>query len=101
MPTVLLAACVLIGQLHATCVWNSYSFEFTCSSSKSDLVQNVYAYITEGTYPGGATANEKRVIRRKAKNFEVRDGELLYKLLYKNKRRRGRRYKVKVCSYSS
>ena len=43
----------------------------TCSNSKDDLVQNVYAYITEGTYPGGATANEKRVIRRKAKNFEV------------------------------
>ena len=69
----------------------------TCSSSKDDLVQNVYAYITKGTYPGGATTNEKRVIRRKAKNFEVRDGELLYK----NRPRRGRRYKVKMCSYSS
>ena len=49
------------------------------NDSEHDLVQKAYIYITEGTYPGGATANEKRVIRKKAKKFAVRNGELVYK----------------------
>ena len=46
------------------------------SKEEQDLVQHVYIYLTEGKYPGGASTNEKRVIRRKSKKFSVRDGEL-------------------------
>ena len=42
--------------------------------------------ITEGTYPGGATANEKRVIRKKAKKFAVRNGELVYKKVLRGRK---------------
>ena len=43
-----------------------------------DLTGDVYRYLTEGAYPGGATANSKRGIRLKAKKFSVKDGELYY-----------------------
>ena len=43
-------------------------------------------YITEGTYPGGATANEKRVIRKKAKKFAVRNGELVCKKVIRGRK---------------
>ena len=36
-------------------------------------------YVTDKTYPEGCSENLKRVIRRKAKMFSVRDGELYYK----------------------
>ena len=37
-------------------------------------------YITEGQYPEDVTANEKRVIHRKAAaRVSLREGELLYK----------------------
>ena len=42
------------------------------NDSEHDLVQKAYIYITEVTYPGGATANEKR------KKAAVRNGELVY-----------------------
>ena len=47
-----------------------------------DLVQQAYVYVTDKTYPEGCSENLKRVIRRKAKKFAVRDGELYY---YKKK----------------
>ena len=48
-------------------------------SSPSDiLVENVFVYLTQGTYPESASANEKRVIRKKAKTFSVENGELFY-----------------------
>ena len=34
------------------------------TSDDRDLVRKVCTYITEGAYPAGATANEKRVIRK-------------------------------------
>ena len=37
------------------------------------------------TYPPGCTENRKRVIRTKAKKFELRDGELFYKQKQKGK----------------
>ena len=49
------------------------------NDSEHDLVQKAYIYITEGTYPGGATANEKRVIRKKTKKFAEQSGELVCK----------------------
>ena len=44
----------------------------------SDLVEQVYQYITAGTYPIGCSQNKKRIIRKKSKRFRIRDGELLY-----------------------
>lgn len=49
------------------------------------LVEQVYAYLTHSQYPAACDKNQKRVIRKKATRFVVRDGELYYKLLKKNK----------------
>ena len=38
------------------------------------------------TYPGGATANEKRVMPKKAKKFAVRNGELVYKKVIRGRK---------------
>ena len=48
------------------------------TSDDRDLVRKACTYITEGAYPAGATANEKCIIRKKAKWFAVRNGELFY-----------------------
>ena len=45
----------------------------------AQLIEKVYVKLTEGTYPEGATKNEKRVIRRKAGTLDVVDGVLHYK----------------------
>ena len=50
-----------------------------------ELVEQAYAYLTTSTYPPGCTENRKRVIRTKAKKFELRDGELFYKQKQKGK----------------
>lgn len=49
------------------------------------LVEQVYAYLMQSQYPAGCDKNQKRVIRKKATRFVVRDRELYYKLLKKNK----------------
>ena len=41
-----------------------------------DLVEQAYRYLTDKTYPNGATENRKRAIRNKAKRFIIKDGEL-------------------------
>ena len=38
-----------------------------------------YTYLREKTYPDGRSETRKRVIRKKAAKFEVKDGELYYK----------------------
>ena len=43
------------------------------------LIEKAYIKITQGTYPEGASKNEKRVIRRKADTLVVVDGVLHYK----------------------
>ena len=43
------------------------------------LVEKAYLYLTDGSYPEGATKNDKRSIRRKAGRLNIRDGELYYK----------------------
>ena len=43
-----------------------------------DLVEQAYEYVVTASYPNGCPVNRKRIIRRKAKNFEVKDGELYY-----------------------
>lgn len=50
----------------------------TEGTNQKELVQNVYVYLTERSYPNGASANLKQVIRNKAKKFSVRNGELFY-----------------------
>ena len=37
----------------------------------ADLLESVYIYITEGKYQEGLSANQKRVIRKKAVNFRI------------------------------
>ena len=43
------------------------------------LVEKAYIQLVEGTYPTGATKNEKRSIRRKMTTLAVRNGVLFYK----------------------
>ena len=43
------------------------------------LVEKAYIRLVEGTYPTGATKNEKRSIRRKMMTLAVRNGVLFYK----------------------
>ena len=50
-----------------------------------DLVEQAYRYLTDKTYPNGATENRKRAIRNKAKRFIIKDGELFYKKKQKEK----------------
>ena len=50
-----------------------------------ELVEQAYSYITTSTYPPECTENRKRVIRKKAKKFELKDGELYYKQKQKGK----------------
>ena len=50
-----------------------------CDVKEEDLLEKACVYLLEGSYPEGSKPNEKRVIRRKAAKFEVRNGELWYK----------------------
>ena len=50
-----------------------------------ELVEQAYVYLTSTTYPPGCDENRKRVIRKKAKKFELKDGELYYKQKQKRK----------------
>ena len=43
------------------------------------LIEHAYTYLREKTYPDGCSDTKKRVIRKKAAKFEVKDGELYYK----------------------
>ena len=54
-----------------------------CPTAIEDQAETVLAgkacnYKVTGEYPLGATDNEKRSIRRKAKKFEIVDGEVFY-----------------------
>jgi len=42
---------------------------------EADLFENVYIYLTEGKYKKGVSANQKRVIQKKAVNFRIFNGE--------------------------
>ena len=43
------------------------------------LLDEEMLYMVENRYPDEATDNRKRIIRRKAKKFEIQDGELYYR----------------------
>ena len=49
-----------------------------------DLVHDVFQYLKDGKYPDSCTLSHKRIIRRKAKRFELSDGVLFYKQKRKN-----------------
>ena len=38
------------------------------------LIEQAYTYLREKTYPDGCSETRKRVIRKKAAKFEVKDG---------------------------
>ena len=38
----------------------------------------LYAYLSKGEYPSYYDANKKRILRRKAENFRIDNGELFY-----------------------
>ena len=50
-------------------------------------MEDVYIYLTKVIYLDNCAANRKRVIRRKAEKFRVRNGELFY---IKKKSRKGK-----------
>ena len=45
----------------------------------ANRVTKAYVYLTEKWYLDDCEKNEKRIIRKKAQKFVVRDGELQYK----------------------
>ena len=46
---------------------------------EANLLENVYIYLMEGRYQEGVSANQKRVIRKKAANFRIVNGEMIFK----------------------
>lgn len=38
----------------------------------------LYTYLSKGVYPSNYDANKKRMLRRKAENFRIDNGELFY-----------------------
>ncbi len=55
------------------------------TNEKEYLVGQVFFYLSRGEYPEYCCASRKRVIRRKATKFQVKDGELLYLTKVKKK----------------
>ena len=49
-----------------------------------DFVHDVFQYLKDGKYPNSYTLYHKRIIRRKAKRFALKDGVLFYKQKRKN-----------------
>ena len=48
------------------------------SSSDEEIIEQVFIYRTKNQYPDGANKSKKMAIRKKAKKFVVKDGELFY-----------------------
>ncbi len=46
---------------------------------EDQLIDEVFQYITTREYPDECKEGRKRVIRRKAKQFEVDNGDLMYR----------------------
>ncbi len=53
--------------------------EKDCFEESGELLDDVVKYLTTKAYSENADSNKKRSIRRKAKKFEVRHGEMFYK----------------------
>ena len=52
---------------------------------ETDTLEDVYVYVTRKQYREGLTQNQKRIVRRKAANFCVVDGELVFRKKHKGK----------------
>ena len=50
-------------------------------------LESVYMYLMEGKYQEGVSANQKRVVRKKAANFRIINGEMIFKKKMQRKRR--------------
>ena len=48
-------------------------------NEECDLLEEVYVYLTEKKYKEGLTQNQKCVIRKKAANFCIVNGEMIFK----------------------
>ena len=53
---------------------------FGSDSCEDALVDYVYAYVTQNSYPIGCSATRKRQIRKRAERFSVKEGHLYYTL---------------------
>ncbi len=51
------------------------------TNEEENLVGQVFFYLSRGEYPEFCSASRKRVIRRKATKFQVKDGELFEEVL--------------------
>ena len=65
---------------------------------ENDLVPKAYMYITDRTYPAGATAN---VIRNKSKKFAVRNGEIFYRIVTRGQSKYSSRWFASNGMYTS
>ena len=55
------------------------------NETEADLLEDVYLYLTKRQYREGLTQNQKKIVRKKATNFYVADGEMVYKKKLKAK----------------
>ena len=53
---------------------------------EADLLESVYVNPTEGKYQEGVSANQKRIIRKKAANFRIVNGEMIFKKAQRKRR---------------
>ena len=49
-----------------------------CDSDEDALVDDVYAYLVQNSYPKGCSGTRKRQIRKRAERFSVKGGNLFY-----------------------
>ena len=63
--------------------------------ARADLLESVYIYITEGKYQEGLSANQKRVIRKKAVNSRIVKEEMIF-----IKKRRGIHMHYNLATYA-
>ena len=50
------------------------------------LLESVYVYLMEGKYQEGVSVNQKRVVRKKAANFRIINGEMIFKKMQRKRR---------------
>ena len=63
----------------------------------ADLLESVYIYITEGKYQEGLSANQKRVIQKKAVNFTIVNGEMIFIKKCRGKEELHMHYSLATC----
>lgn len=51
---------------------------FMTVGTEDELMKKVCTYVVSGSYPDESSKNERRIIRRKAKKFVLKHGEIHY-----------------------